>query len=493
MKNAAYALGIDLGTSSCKLCLVDETGCIKCVASAGYRTHSPHSGWAEQDPADWLIALRRAAEMLHAQAGGAIKGIICISLTSAAHIGVLMDHEGRALRKALLWSDQRSHEEAAGLAQTCGQAIFEKTCNWPSTSWTLPHFLWVKNHEPGLWESVERAALSKDYLLHHLTSRWVSDPATAVSSMLCNAGRFCWSQELCAMLGLSDSMLPRIAGAGDEAGRLNRQGAAMLGLAEGIPVINGALDSATETFGAGAALPGDFVIRIGTAGGIHVIKKDPEPDRKLLTYPYPLGSLWYSQAGTNSAGSAIAWALRPAGIETKAEPYAAFGALASQAPAGCEGLIFHPYLSGERTPYWDSRLRATFSGASFQHGREHFARAVLEGVAFSLYDAFLTLAADRKIPPAIKIVGGGSRDPLLLSILSSLLKRELHAQKQVDSAYGAALFGLLSLGHAGPGPLKDIPAEDIYLPDHGDAKIYEEGFKMYRRQAEHLQKMYGKK
>jgi xylulokinase len=197
MNGSGYSLSIDLGTSSCKISLLDPTGVVSGTASSGYPTHSPCSGWAEQEPAEWLAAVRSASQTLLRNSDIDGRKIGVIVLTSAAHIGVLVDRAGKSIRRALLWSDQRSKHEAAELRLSIGEEIFSQTFNQVSTTWTLAHFAWIKKNDRAAWERIDRVALSKDYLLFHLTGRWITDHATAVSSMLCNAADASWSKTLC--------------------------------------------------------------------------------------------------------------------------------------------------------------------------------------------------------------------------------------------------------------------------------------------------------
>lgn len=496
-------LGLDLGTSSCKICALDPTGTIVATASEPYRTLSPRDGWAEQDPASWLEALKSAAGKLLGDGAIDPARVAAIALTSAAHIGVLQDSDDRPLRPALLWSDQRSAAQAAALRAECGDDILRITLNNVSTSWTLAHLAWVREEEAALWSRVARICLSKDYLLHWLTGRWVTDPATAVSAMLLDARSGVWSDELRALVGLQDIALPELAAPEAVVGTILPGPAGELGLPAGVPVVNGTLDSATETYGAGAVAAGDFVIRVGTAGGIHTVKDRPLADPRLLTYPHPVSGLWYSQGGTNAAGSAIAWALDAAGLPRSGAGFDQFSSLAASAPAGSDGLTFHPYLSGERTPYWDPALRGTAAGLSFRHGAAHLARAVIEGVAFSLKDAFLAvLASDggpsgaTRAPRRIRVVGGGVSDPLLMQILSSALDLELQLLAGVDSAYGAALLAMRRGGvAAAPGPDQagkgrlDV-ADRIVSPLEADVPVYRRAFAAYRERAAALRQMY---
>ncbi len=487
----AYSLGIDLGTSSCKVCAVDRQGRTAGTASSGYETHSPHSGWAEQDPADWIEAISAAAAKLWKDGGIDPGSVVRVTLTSAAHIGVLVDGKSLPVRRALLWSDQRSREEADRLRADHGEYILAHGFNNVSTSWTLPHLVWIREREPEVWGNVKGMFLSKDYLLYKLTGEKKTDPATAVSALLYDAVSNQWSEKLCSLAGIDPRVLPAVTPAGEVAGYLSKEGGKVLGLQAGLPVFNGTLDSAMETYGAGAAESGDFVIRVGTAGGIHVIKAEPSPNAKLLTYPFPVKGLWYSQAGTSSAGSAVAWAVTSAGGAKSPEEFRAFGREAEKAPAGADGLLFHPYLSGERTPYWEPTLRGTFSGASFRHRKAHFARAVLEGIAYSLCDAFIAITERSSIPDRVRVVGGGTLEPLLMEILSSVLGRTLIAMKNVDSAYGAALFGLHAGGTRSPSESESREDSVSFVsPNAKDSAAYEKAFENYRSACPHLLAMY---
>jgi xylulokinase len=380
--------------------------------------------------------------------------------------------------------------------------IYKISGNRPSTSWTLPHFLWVREKEAKIWKQVSRICLSKDYVMHWLCKEWVTDPGTACSSMLYDRDRICWSEKLCGLLGINTSQLPVIKGACQEVGVLSAEVASLLGLPEGIPLVNGSLDSATETFGAGAMKEGDVVIRIGTAGGIHRITAQPMQNRSLLTYPFPLGGFWYSQAGTNAAGSAISWAVGLSG-EKESKEFEEFSTLAAQAPAGSDGVLFHPFLAGERTPYWNGRLRGTFTGLSFRHTKAHMARAVLEGVAFSLCDALSSILPKEESFDSLAVVGGGARDKLLMQILSSTLNLALIPLPFASSSYGAARMGQFAVQSAGDDYLlkesvlgnsvlqKSARAHDsVVFPVKEWVSVYQEVFMRYKSYCNVLQTLY---
>lgn len=484
-----YFLGIDLGTSTCKICAMDKRGKVVDKSFSSYQSYSPYPGWVEQNPKDWIKAVSEASINLINNGIVDKNNIFSITLTSAAHIGVLTDTKNEPVRNSIIWSDQRSKKEAEELRIKYGEQIMNCTSNNVSTSWTLPHLVWIRENEPEKWKLKNRISLSKDYLLHWLTGEWKTDPGTAISSMLCDSSTKKWSDWLCDIAEIEKECLPKIASPNEIVGTLLSEVAKILNLPPGIPVINGSLDSATETYGANALKEGEYVIRIGTAGGIHVLNKSKTQNPKLLTYPYLTNNLCYSQAGTNSAGSAIAWAVRMLNFSNTPDGYNLFDKIASKAPAGSDGVLFHPYLAGERTPYWDSSLKGTFSGISFLNKKEHFARAVIEGVVFSLFDAFLALTDRDSIPNAVRVVGGGTESSLLLSILSATINRKLIVVKNIDSAYGAALYGLRSSGIININTEQTL-VENIVVPDKTNVALYNNVFINYQLSCKHLQEMY---
>lgn len=483
-------LSIDLGTGSCKVCLLGPRSGIIATASSRYVTHRPFQSWAEQDPTDWIEAAKRATRELLDLDSRRAASVECIVLTSAAHIGVLCDKSFRPVRRSMLWSDQRTIDVAERLKNEQGERIFSISANGVSPSWTLAHLVWVRENEPSTWARIRRVGSSKDYLLRWLSNQWVTDPATAVATMLCDAREGDWSTALCEIAGLDIEMLPTVKGSSEVVGQLSADAGRQLGLSPGIPIVNGSLDSATETYGAGLRSPGEYLVRIGTAGGIHFIRESGSADSRLLTYPYVADELWYSQAGTSSAGSAIAWAITAAKDAPTSNDYAEFSQLAATAPAGSDGVMFHPYLAGERTPYWDSSLRGVFSGISFGHDKRHFARAVVEGVAFSLMDAFESLCPREAIPANVPIVGGGTLDPVLMQIVSSVFGKPVKPLRYRDSAFGAALLGSRAINRLEDWGTIHNGDDKSIEPDCSDAALYEELFRRYKKRAGCLTKLY---
>jgi xylulokinase len=488
--SGALVLGIDLGTSSCKACLADGQGRVAARGRAGYPTHAPRPGWTEQDARDWLPAAARAVREALVAAGGA--PVAAIGLSSAAHIGVLLDERNEPVRPAILWSDQRSADEVGSLEASIGETIFGQTRNRASTTWTLPHLLWVRRHDVASWARTRRVALSKDYLLWLLTGRWATDAAAAVSSMLFDAARMRWSESLCTAGGVEAGALPALAGASEVVGHLTASAADVLGLRPGLPVVAGTLDSAAELCAAGVTRPGEALIRLATAGGIEVVSAEPRPHPLLISYPHPVQPRWYNQAGTSSCGSAIDWAARLFGGGRGAIDYGELNRLAGEAPAGCEGLVFNPYLAGERCPHWDPRLRGSFAGLGLSHGPAHAVRAVLEGVSFSIRDALSALPAPVSEDTPFKVVGGGTASGLWLAILTAVLGRPLVPVPQADSSHGAALLALPAVSGVAAEALCRFAAAggEPTVVDPDWRAVYEGSFVAYRMIHRQLREVY---
>ena len=415
-----------------------------------------------------------------------------IALSTAAHIGVLLDEANVVIRNAILWSDQRSFVEVEELKLAHGREIPEITFQQASPTWTLPHLLWVKKSEPQNWDRTRRLALSKDYVLWALTGRMATDRATAVSSLLFDARGNCWSKELCDLVGVNPDSLPEVLNVTDIAGRLTSEASQELGLLSGTPVVVGTLDSAAEMVGAGMLRSGQCQVRLATAGGIHLVVARPKPNPKLITYPHAVDDLWYCQAGTNSCASSVRWAIGAFG-GGRAMSFQEWDETASAAPPGSEGLLYHPYLLGERCPHWDPQLRASFVGATMRHGPGHFARAVYEGTALSIRDAMAELGDYPRSDDPLAAVGGGTASRVWVQIIADVLGHPVTTAPQADSSYGAALLGLAGLGVADLHELieqNEGSRGQCSLPCAERVGLYDGLFERYRQVHEALTPLY---
>lgn len=475
-----FVLGIDLGTSGCKACIVDTHGMVRGSGTSSYPILTPRPLWAEQNPMAWLPAVIQASRQAIHAARSVRPEIVAIALTSAAHIGVLLDRSRRPIRNAILWNDQRSVNQVRRLEAKAGGRILRRSCQAVSTTWTLPHLAWIRDNERRNWSRVHRVMLSKDFVIEWLTGHAVTDRATAVSSQLWDAHANCWSDELCDLIGLRTDQLPPVVAATDTAGALLPKVAEVIGLPAGAPVIVGTLDSATELIAAGVTSDGESMVRLATAGGLQWVVNSPTADRHRITYPCPTSSMWYCQTATNTCAAAVEWA-RALLSDGRLMSLDEWDRLASAAPPGADGLIFHPHLAGERAPYWDPALRGQFSGLTLSHGRAHIARAVYEGTAYSILDAMRIMPTDlRKDSRPITVVGGGTKSRIWLDILANVIARPLRVVPQANSATGAALLGLAALKEGDPRRSSASRAgSTIVRPNQRAMRLYAQQAKIY--------------
>ena len=494
MQRNVLVLGMDVGSSSGKVCAVDERGRVLGLESETYPTRVPQPAWAEQDASLWLPALGRACGRLLKRLDVKPEEVRGLAITSAAHIGVLLDAHDQPLRPALLWHDQRSQGEARALAEAAGDEIFRIGNNWPTATWTLPHLKWIRRHDSNAWERTRHLLLSKDYVAFQMTGRRIADPAAAVSALLLDVHTGNWSDRLCALAEVPASWLPEVLPIAGEIGPLLPEPAAMLGLAAGTRVFNGTMDSTAETFSAGVRREGECVIRLASAGGIHGISSPARTHPKLISYPYPVAPFWLSQAGTNTCASAVSWACATLTGEGDNPDFAAWSALAEEAPPGSNGLYFHPYLAGERCPYWDGDLRASFIGLGLNHRRSDLARAVYEGTTYALRDALGVLQERGFALSSVRLVGGGAKSRLWTQLVATILDSPVQATPLADSSAGAALLALVGLGvFASPGAAPTVGSSDaapVILPEPKLRAFYDERFDHYRGIQHHLSQIY---
>jgi xylulokinase len=468
-------VGLDLGTSSCKAALIDEHGKPIASATQAYPTHCPQPGWSEQSPQDWLTAATQAMRELMSSPAAQNCQPQAIGLTCAAHIGVLLDEADRPLRPAILWNDLRSASQAQQLNQQAGDLILHQSGQVASPGWTLAHLRWMKEQEPAVHARIRSMLLSKDYLAWQMTGVKATDFATAVSAQLFDATTQSWSPELCELAGINTAMLPEVIPATGVVGLLQPELAAQMHLPAGMPVITGSLDSATELLAAGCTEPGQGMIRLATAGGLQRVTTGLMRHEKRITYPHLNQPWWYVQAGTSTCAAALAWARQQIAPSLN---WRELEQLASQAPAGCEGLFFHPYLQGERSPYWNTKLTAGFSGLTMAHTTAHMIRAVLEGTACSIRDAMRVMDDLPASHEPLAVVGGGSRNALWVQILASILNQPVRPMPEVDSALGAGLLAWQGMGH-NTSKIEVTKSDALVHPHPQWARVYEDHFANY--------------
>jgi xylulokinase len=447
-------LGIDLGTSSLKVLLTDECGNILSRASAAYPLHTPQPGWVEQSPQDWWQAAVSAVRQVIFD-GQAISSVDAIGLSGQMHGTVLLDGSGRCLYPAVIWPDQRSPSQVSEIIDQVGRMRWiEIAGSLPATGFQAVTLRWFQQNKHDVWHQVDKVLLPKDYLRWRMCADFTTDPSDAAGTGLMDVGKRCWSPVLLDQLQVGHDLLPDIKPSQEIAGRLIPRAAKELGLPAGIPVVVGAADTAASLLGAGIAAGDDLLLTISTGGQLLTVCNafQIDPLGRLHTFcsafePGDHTSGWYLMGATLSAGQSLRWLRENIFRLDKSEGYDQMITWAEQAAVGAGGLIFSPYLLGERSPNTDQNARGSFVGLSIQHGRPELVRAVLEGVVFSLFEKYLSLVENGFQAGRILLAGGGARSATWSQIVADVFGLPVHRVGIMEqSAYGAALLAGAGIG-----------------------------------------------
>lgn len=483
----SHFLGIDVSTTATKAVLIDSSGRIVATGSSAYDLSTPRPRWAEQEPDLWWDACRSAIRQT-LEAGdveaGAIGGI---GLTGQMHGLVLLDDEGRVLRPAILWNDQRADAECSEIRQRLGvEELVRITGNDAFPGFSAPKLLWVRRHEPECYQRVRQILLPKDYLRYRLTGEFATDRAGAGGTLLLDLERRDWSAKVLEALDIPASWLPPTHEGTEITGELTVAAADATGLAAGTPVVAGAGDQAAQAVGVGAVEPGVLAVTLGTSGVVFATTERPltDPVGRLHSFPHAVPGRWHVMGVMLSAAGSLRWYREIVAPEIS---YDRLLAEAETVPPGCEGLTFLPYLSGERTPHADPSARAAFLGLTLRHGRAEMTRAVLEGVGFGLRD---NLELIERVGAAqaeeARISGGGARSPIWRQLLADLLGIDLVTVATTEgAAFGAALLAAVGRGHwpsVGVACAETVRTRKIHRPRSEVHRAYE---RLHRRFARH--------
>ena len=446
-------LGLDIGTTGSRAVVVNDEGTVVASATAPHAAfESPHPGWAEQDPADWWRASQAAIAGALADNGSPSSNIRAVGLSGQMHGAVLLDDAGEVLRPAIIWCDQRTDAECRWLTETIGAARLVALVSNPAlTGFTLPKLLWVRTHEPRVWDQVRSVLLPKDYVRLRLTGERATDVADASGTLLFDVANREWSRKMLEATGIDASCLPTVHEGPRVAGRVTTRAANDTGLPPGIPVVAGGGDQATGAVGMGIVRPGTVSATIGTSGVVFAATDRPalDPSGRVHTCCHAVPGRWHVMGVTQGAGLSLRWFKDTfgAGPDDGRDPYDRLCDEAAGAPPGAEGVLWAPYLMGERTPHLDPHARAALVGLTASHTRAHITRAVLEGVAFSLKDSF-TILDEMGVPVRhIRLGGGGARSPLWRQIQADVYGHQVETlAAEEGSAYGAALLAGVGAG-----------------------------------------------
>ncbi len=444
----AHVLGIDVSTTATKAILVDEAGEVAGVGSAAYDYEVPRPLWSEQDPELWWDAAQAAIHEALANAGATGADVAAIGLAGQMHGAVLLDDGDRPLRPAILWNDQRTAAECDEIRQRVGPSrLIEVTGNDALTGFTAPKLLWVRRHEPEVWQRTVHVGLPKDFVRLRLTGDHAVDRADGAGTLLFDLAARDWSAEVLDALDIDRGWLPRSVEGPEVTGVVTAAAAEVTGLAAGTPVVGGGGDQAANAVGVGAVEPGVFALSLGTSGVVFAATDRPlvEREGRVHAFCHAVPGRWHLMSVMLSAAGSLRWfrdALAP-GVS-----YDAIDAEAASVSPGSDGLLFLPYLSGERSPHPDPLARGAFVGLTVSHDRRHLARAVLEGVAFGLRDGLdQIVATGTPAPTQIRASGGGIASDLWRQILADVLGAQIATVSTTEgAAFGAAMLAAVGAG-----------------------------------------------
>ncbi|MGB5933686.1 MAG: xylulokinase [Anaerolineae bacterium] len=454
----AYLLGIDVATTGTKALLIDEKGNVVASATKEYPLSIPRPLWSEQDPSDWwegtVVSIR---ELLEASAVDPA-AIIGVGLTGQMHGLVLLDRRGQVLRPAILWNDQRTGSQCEWITETVGfERLLEWTGNLALPGFTAPKILWAREHEPAIYAQVAHILLPKDYIRYRLSGELATDIAGASGTLLLDVKRRDWSVEMLEALEIPAHWLPPCHEGPQVTGVVSPATSEETGLKVGTPIVGGGGDQAAQAVGVGAVNPGIVALTLGTSGVVFAPTVEPmvEAKGRLHAFCHAVPDRWHLMGVMLSAGGSLRWFRDALGKQEIAEAtekgvdaYEILLEGAKVVPVGSEGLLFLPYLTGERTPHADPLARGAFVGLTLRHSKAHLVRAVLEGVAYGLRDSLeLLRRTGVSDPEQVRLSGGGARSPLWRQILADILGIELVTVNVTEgAAYGAALLAAVGAG-----------------------------------------------
>lgn len=451
----SIVLGIDVGTSGTKIVAIGENGKIIASTTKTYELISPKPGWAQQNPQDWKKAVFEGVKEITSKLpAGEVRSI---GLTGQMHGSVFLDENGEVLYPAILWCDQRTAKQCIEITEKVGEKrLIEMVSNPALTGFTAPKILWLREEEPEVYKKVKHVLLPKDYIRYELTGEFASDVADASGTLLFDVKNRKWNEELLSILEIPIEWLPKTYEGPEVTGKIKPKVAEELGLPKETLVVAGGGDQAAGGVGCGVVKPGIVSASLGTSGVVFAFSDTvhTDPEGRVHTFCHSVPGTWHVMGVMLSAGGSLQWFRNKLCSEevslsqkTGIDPYVYITASAEKVPPGSAGLIFLPYLTGERTPHKDPYARGTFIGISLMHGKAEMARAILEGVAFGMRDS-VEIMKGMGIPiTQMRISGGGARSPLWRQIMADVCNIPI-VTINIDEgpAFGAGLLASISAG-----------------------------------------------
>lgn len=444
-----YLLGLDISTTGAKALLIDPAGTVIAAHTVAQPISTPQPLWSEQHPADWWDGIVHAIRAVLAASAIDPAAIAAVGLTGQMHGLVLLDSAGQVVRPAILWNDQRTAAQCDAITERVGfERLIALTGNRALTGFTAPKVLWVRDHEPDNYVRAAHLLLPKDYLRYQLTGDHVMDLSDAAGTSLLDVANRRWSDAVIAALDIPAAWLPALAEGPAITGVIHDRAAALTGLKAGTPVVGGGGDQAAGAVGMGAVTPGVIGLTVGTSGVVFapLDRYAYEPDGRLHAFCHAAPGLWHFMGVMLSAAGSLQWYHDTLTPEL---PFDDLLAPAADLPPGADGLLFLPYLTGERTPHPDPLARGAFVGLTTRHTRAHLTRAVLEGVAFGLKDSFTLIESvvGAGASQQVRLSGGGAKSPVWRQILADVIGAPLVTTNSTEgAAFGAALLAAVGAG-----------------------------------------------
>jgi xylulokinase len=478
-----YVIGVDLGTSAVKTLLVSQDGAVRAEATREYPLYHEKSGWSEQEPEDWVAGTVESIREIVSNSGVAPEDIEGISFSGQMHGLVLLDAERRPVRRAILWNDTRTTEQCRQIEAKLGDKLLSVMRNPALEGFTLPKIEWVRQHEPEAFERARGFLLPKDYVRCRLTGAVHMDLSDAAGTLMLDVANKRWSDDVLETFGIPADFCPPLVEAGACVGTLTKEAAEKTGLAAGTKVFAGGADNACGAIGAGILQPGVTLCSIGTSGVILTYEPDASADYqgKVHFFNHGKENAFYAMGVTLGAGYSLSWFRN---TFAKGESYDSLLAGVGDLPPGSGGLLFTPYLVGERTPHADSVIRGSFIGMDGSHTRAHFARAVMEGITFSLHETVDIFRKAGKTVDTIVSIGGGAKNPVWLQMQADIFQADVVAlENEQGPGLGAAMLAAVGCGWF---PSLDacadvfVKRQKAYRPDPERSRRYAELFRIYQ-------------
>ncbi|MBA4551205.1 xylulokinase [Thermoactinomyces vulgaris] len=479
-----YVIGVDLGTSAVKLLLVNKPGEVVLQVSKSYPLIQERSGWSEQNPDDWVKAtISGLKELLH-QFAGDPEDIEGISFSGQMHGLVLLDENLEVLRNAILWNDTRTTEECREIEERVGkERLLEITKNPALEGFTLPKLLWVKKHEPHLYQKAGAFVLPKDYVRFKLTGKLHMDYSDAAGTLLMNVPEKTWSREIGERVGVDMRLCPPLIDSVDEVGTVTPEITKETGLSPATRVFAGGADNACGAIGAGILKEGKTLVSIGTSGVVLTYEKDGTKDfgGKVHYFNHGAPDAFYTMGVTLAAGYSLSW------LKEVLANDGDFDELLNgidRIPAGADGLLFTPYIAGERTPHADALIRGSWIGLDSSHQKEHLVRSVLEGITFSLNESVEMFRANGKKVDQVISIGGGAKNETWLQMQADIFgAKVVKLKSEQGPGMGAAMLAAAGCGwfeSLSECAEQFVKEERVYEPIPENVKKYRQLFRIYR-------------